>query len=131
MTKPASNIFTLLHEDTEDTPTRIVHGSFSTEINHGQQKKHIIGMNNYANERRKGIDKSIFYGTVRDAQELVNRYAGTGIWFPKTHRERVNFHQVIGLWVNPQTGEKLKTSYGTIHYSKKGAHIVPAYPKEN
>ena len=131
MTKPPSNVFKLLRKDTNETPTRIVYGKFTTEVNHGQQKKHIIGMNNYANEKRKGRTKSIFYGTVKDAQELVNRYAGSGVWFPKTHVEKVNFRQVIGLWVNPWTGKTLKTTYGTIHYSKKGAHIVPAYPKED
>lgn len=130
MTKPPSNVFKLLRKDTHETPTRTVYRKFTTEVNHGQQKKHIIGMNNYANEKRKGLMKSIFYGTVKDAQELVNRYAGSGVWFPKIHVEKVNFHRVIGLWINPQTGEMLKTTYGTIHYSKKGAHIVPAYPKE-
>ena len=83
------------------------------------------------NEKKKGLKKSIFYGTIKDAQELVNRYAGTGIWFPKSQVEKVNFHRVIGLWINPWTGEMLKTSFGTIHYSAKGTHIIPAYPEEN
>ena len=37
----------------------------------------------------------------------------------------------MGLWVNPDTGETRQTTCGTIHYSAKGAHIVPAYPEEN
>lgn len=130
MTKPPSNVFKLLHENTKETPARLVHGGFTTKINHGQQKKHIVGTNNYAQEIAKGNTKSIFYGTVKDAQELVNEYAGTGLWFPKSHVEKVNFHRVIGLWVNPDTGETRQTTCGTIHYSAKGAHIVPAYPEE-
>ncbi len=45
------------------------------------------------------------------------------------YNERVNFQELIGYYVVEETGEKLPTSEGIIHYSKKGAHIITAFPK--
>lgn len=47
---------------------------FDTTINAGKQGKHIVGYNNYVEGR------SIFQGTLDDAQRLINEYAGTGEW---------------------------------------------------
>ena len=46
------------------------------------------------------------------------------------NRESVDFGRVIGYYVDPVTQEKIPTTMGTIHYSKDGAHIVPARPKK-
>jgi len=43
-------------------------------------------------------------------------------------KERVNFGKVIGEHVSKETGVKTQTTWGKIHYSKKGAHIVPSKP---
>ncbi len=93
---------------------------FSKTIHSGKQGKHIPTHNNY----QKG--KSIFYGSAKKAQNLVNKYAGTGQWMG-SHKERVNFGKVIGSYVD-ETGKTVKTTVGIIHYSKTGAHIVPAAP---
>lgn len=71
----------------------------------------------------------VAYGAQRlkHAQELAERYAGTGIWRDK-HKELVSFHEVIGTHVNRKTGIRKPTTCGTIHYSKDGCHIVPADP---
>lgn len=73
--------------------------------------------------------RSIFCGTVDDAQKLVDEFAGTGVWIGK-NKERVNFGMVIGKYVNPSTGESIDTTIGMIHYSKTGTHIIPAQPIE-
>jgi len=73
---------------------KIVNG-FEAKVHPGKQGKHIPGHPNY----QKG--KSIFTG---DAQKLLNKYAGTGQWIG-SHKERVNFRQVIGKWVDPNTGK--------------------------
>ena len=62
-----------------------------------------------------------------DAQRLVDNFAGTGEWIG-INKERVNFGEVIGLYVNPATNEAVDTTVGIIHYSKTGTHIVPAQP---
>jgi hypothetical protein len=33
--------------------------------------------------------------------------------------------EFIGYEVNEKTGEKIATTWGEIHYSKNGTHIVP------
>ena len=101
--------------------SRKIHG-FTKAIHSGKQGKHIPSHNNY----QKG--KSIFYGSAKKAQSLVNKFAGTGQWVG-THKERVNFGEVIGAYVDPKTGKSYKTTIGIIHYSQTGAHIVPAKPE--
>jgi hypothetical protein len=88
----------------------------------GRQDKHIPGTNNYTEGR------SIFSGTKNQAEQLIKQYSGTGQML-SNNRERVDFGRVIGYYVDPVTQEKTPTTMGTIHYSKDGAHIVPARPK--
>lgn len=62
-------------------------------------------------------------------QKLFNDKYWTGT-FTGINKERVDFGQIIGLYVDFETGIGLETDMGMIHYGKKGAHIVPARPKE-
>ena len=68
--------------------------------------------------------------THKDPQALLDKHAGTGDPVGAVPRgepgfkERVDFGEVIGS-VN---GEP--TTKGIIHYSKTGAHIVPARPPD-
>ncbi|MFV0465273.1 MAG: polymorphic toxin type 50 domain-containing protein, partial [Lachnospiraceae bacterium] len=95
------------------------------KINIGQQNKHIPGTNNYKQELANGKLKSILSA---DPQQLLDDFAGTGQKIG-TNKERVDFGNVIGKYVNPETGEAVDTTVGIIHYGKNGAHIVPARPK--
>lgn len=94
---------------------------FPKKIHIGKQGKHIVGHNNYT----KG--KSILSISTDKAQKLINKYAGTGKKIG-SGRERINFNQVIGKYVDPKTGKAYNTTIGTIHYSKTGTHIVPEKP---
>ena len=94
---------------------------FTKKLHPGRQGKHIVGHNNYKRGR------SIFYGSVSDAQQLIKKYSGTGQRINSTS-ERVNFKKVIGKYVDEVTGKTYDTTVGTIRYSKDGAHIVPARP---
>ena len=94
---------------------------FTKKLHSGRQGKHIVGHNNY----KKG--RSIFSGSVSDAQQLIKKYSGTGQRINSTS-ERVNFKKVIGKYVDEVTGKAYDTTVGTIRYSKDGAHIVPARP---
>ena len=100
---------------------------FETKVNVGQQKKHIPGTNEYINEINNGRTKSIMDGGIDDIQNLLDNYAGTG-QFVGANKERVDFGQVIGQYVNPNTGVGTDTTIGIIHYGNNGAHIVPARP---
>ncbi|MFC8149895.1 polymorphic toxin type 50 domain-containing protein [Bacillus paralicheniformis] len=75
------------------------------------------------------LSQSIFYGDNKKAQELLDKYVGTGE-FPRNGREVVDFGQKIGKAYDMKTGKYIETTGGTIHYSKDDTHIVPAKPLE-
>lgn len=90
----------------------------------GKQGKHIIGHNNYVKGR------SYLTISLEEVQQLVSKYAGAGElkrdragkW---TNKEFVSADKKIGVVVDSHTGEEFATSRFSIHYSKKGVHIVP------
>ena len=98
-------------------------------LNRGNQLKH---------SREDGRDignRSYLYGTLEDAQKLVDQYSGTGE--PKldrkgnwTHKEFVMADYIIGVAVNPETGTSAPTRRFAIHYGKRGTHIVPMEEKK-
>lgn len=93
-------------------------------IEKGKQGKHILGDNNYIDGR------SYLTITKQEAQELVNKYAGTGTFeFDRNgnvkKKELIIADKTIGVNIDNKTGEKSYTNRFYIHYSKKGTHIVP------
>jgi hypothetical protein len=86
----------------------------------GKEGKHIRGHNNFIPGRSPL--------THNNPQSLLDDFAGMGQPVGNVPRgspefkERVDFGQVIGE-INGQP-----TTKGIIHYSKDGAHIVPANP---
>ncbi|MEW3992947.1 T7SS effector LXG polymorphic toxin [Bacillus altitudinis] len=107
-------------------PYREVNG-FPAKVKPGAQEKHIPDAPNYKQEIANGKKKSIFYGDNKKAQELLDKYAGTG-HIPSKGREVVKFDYKIGKAYDLETGKYIETNRGTIHYSKDGAHIVPTKP---
>jgi RHS repeat-associated protein len=93
-------------------------------IHPGAQGKHIPGHNNFQpGKSRLTVDPS-----------ELGRHAGTGqqvgnikVGLPGS-KERVNFGQQIGEYVDPATGIASPTTNGIIHYGGNGIHIVPARP---
>lgn len=100
---------------------RTVYGNYSTKIDTAKQGKHIPERKGYIQGR------SILSISANRAQELVNLYAGTGTRVSE-NRERVDFHEIIGTYKTEHLADGLETSWGLIHYSKSGAHIVPCNP---
>ena len=93
-------------------------------IDSGKQGKHIQGHNNYIPGRS--------YLTVpeKEAQELVNKYVGSGaIQRDKNgnfaNRELITADRNIGISIDPATGKETETNRFYIYYSKTGVHIVP------
>ena len=95
-------------------------------IHSGKQGKHQKDHPNYM------PGKSVL--THPDPQGLLDEFGGTGT--PVTgvkgqagYKERVDFGQVIGDYVDPTTGVATQTTKGIITYDSNGmAHIIPARP---
>ena len=103
-----------------------IHGEKrNIRVNVGRQEKHIPTKNNYENALKQGRKPSIFNGTAEDAQKLIDEFAGKGEMLKCGYKEKVNFGKIIGDCVNERTGIKTPTTWGKIHYSKDGVHIVP------
>lgn len=78
--------------------------------------------------------------TEEECEMLVNKYAGSGELSYNSKWRRLNdknitevitvHDSVVGVVVNNETGVAVETSVFKIHYSGKGAHIVPDYPSK-
>jgi hypothetical protein len=96
-------------------------------LHEGQQEKHIEGSNNFIPGRST---------LTADPRALLERFAGKGRQVGKTpvghagSREAFDTgDQVIGVY-RTQDARSASTTRGIIHYSNKGAHIVPAAPRK-
>lgn len=101
---------------------KLQNGTFSKSLHEGKQGKHIQGHNNFIQ------GKSYLTISMKECQDIINKYAGTGkIIITEsgniTNKEIVQCNKDIGWSVNYNTKEI--TRQITIHYSKTGAHIVP------
>lgn len=99
-------------------------GKQPLSIETGKQNKHVKNHNNYTEGR------SYLTISMEEAQELVNKYAGTGnIRFNSKgewdKKEIIKADKDIGVNVNNITKEESITNRFKVHYSKKGVHIVP------
>lgn len=110
-------------------------------IDKGNQDKHIEGTNNYK-QKVVGLRSKGQYGPSRIAlnlieiQQLIDKFVGTGEIRTRrsgewNHQETIyNNDKIVGSVVNNLNGKEVTTSVFKIHYSKRGTHIVPHYPKK-
>jgi len=103
---------------------RINFGEISKTVNTEKQNRHIRNSGAYLEGRSYLLDGI-------DPQGLVDRYHGTGeAKFTEAGRwknkELIDADRIIGISINPATGEETATKRFVIHYSKTGVHIVPA-----
>ena len=105
--------------------------TYNLKIHEGRQGKHILGHNNYIEGR------SYLTVSMKEAQELVNKYAGTGR-IDRTENtlkwkgtETIVADKIIGVNIDNITGEQEYTHTFKIHYSKKGTHIVPKHEEKS
>ncbi|OQB15721.1 MAG: NAD(+)--arginine ADP-ribosyltransferase EFV [Firmicutes bacterium ADurb.Bin193] len=103
----------------------IKNGKQELKIWEGSQGKHILTHNNYIEGR------SYITISIAEAQELVNRYAGTGIIRANKkgnvikREEILNNNSIVGVDLSDITNEmKIATGF-VIHYTNRGTHIVP------
>jgi hypothetical protein len=95
------------------------------KINVGHQNKHLLYTDHYVEGR------SYVYGTIDHTQAFVDKYHATGeLRFSRkgkwSNREVITTDYDIGVEINPDTGAKTSTNRATIHYGKRGTHVVPA-----
>ena len=121
------------------TRAKIGTEQYPLTLHQGRQNKHIPGTNEYKQYTKQFTDNGEF-GPARltiDSESvkiLVGQYHGTGILIKRkdgvwSEKELITVHpNVIGVSVNNITGAEAETTVFTIHYSKKGVHIVPSYP---
>lgn len=91
-------------------------------ININKQNKHVRGTNNFDPNRSEltiSIDK---------LKDLVDKYITEGERINDI-KIRINFHEIIGIYRNPYENSEAETSYGILHKSKTGWHVVPSNPK--
>lgn len=108
----------------EDIRKYIKSDSVNKALNMGAQQKHIKGASRYIEGR------SYLTISETEAQDLINKYAGTGTLefdikgqFKK--KELIVVDRPIGINTNNETNEETITNKFYIHYGKKGSHIVP------
>ena len=112
----------LFADDIGEPIYKVINGEKrNIKLHLGHHEKHIPGCNNYI----KG--KSILYISADEAQKLLDEFAGKG-QMKGTCKEVVDFGKIIGEDINEATGIRTPTTWGKIHYGKKGAHIVPHMP---
>ncbi|MEP1921415.1 MAG: polymorphic toxin type 50 domain-containing protein, partial [Ekhidna sp.] len=95
-----------------------------TNIHLGQQGKHILGHNNFDPKRSPlTANPDDLLAGVHGGQYPIVRTDLRG-------NPVADFGSDIGSYV--QQGQAgVPTRYGTIHYGKNGAHVVPANPNIN
>ena len=119
-----SSTSSVYNEEAAKIREQILSPEFPKTLNRGHQNKHIKDSKGYIPGR------SYIYGDIDAAQKLIDQYHGSGklvisdsgIW---QHKELIECDTVIGIVVDPVTGEESETRFFTIHYGKNGAHIVP------
>ena len=120
---------------------RITSGEISTTIRLQVQARHIEGTAEFELYRAQRLAKgqtpqSVMTITAQEAQELVDRFAGTGTVVVQTQKsgalkivEFTDADRVIGRYYKNNAYHDTKRV--GIYYSKKGAHVVPTRPKED
>lgn len=104
----------------------IKRGAFKIEID--KQTKHIPESWNYIEKKHRSI------WTDPNPQKEINKLGGkgireAGILGQPGYKEIVDCKKIIGIYITDEGRIRMPTTMAKIHYSKKGAHIVPAAPK--
>ncbi len=113
-----------INDKIKETRENIKLGNQPLTIEVGKQGKHILGHNNYI------AGRSYLIISLEEAQQLINKYAGSGKFETDRkgnvkNKELIISSKNIGTNVNNETGELTETNRFYIHYSKNGTHIVP------
>ena len=97
----------------------------NVNYNFDAHNKHVLGHNDY-----DGI-RSIW--THPQSERSLKQHGGKGhpergVAGTSGFKETVDFGETIGIWKSEDRLTQLPTTRGSIHYGKKGGHIVPIKP---
>lgn len=108
-------------------------GEYSTNLKQQEYQKHVSGTvkyKEYLDSRlaKGGNPQSILSISYEEAQKIIENKAGTGIIKVDRNgnprpQEQITCDNVIGKYY--YKGDYIDTKKAVIHYSKRGAHIVP------
>ena len=107
-----------------------IKNDYNLKVNQEQYNKHIPGTYEYNTKSKREKHPSEIYLTIDEEQKLIHEFAGTGrLRYNKQHvfmkKEENDFGIIIGRMYSKSLGRYVDTTYGTIHYSGNGTHIVP------
>lgn len=116
------------------TVTEKIHnGEYSIKFKQQEYLKHVEGTvkyNEYLTSRKAkgGNPQSVLTISEKQVQKIIENKAGTGIIKVDRNgnarpQEQITCDEVIGKYY--YQGTYIKTNKAVIHYSKRGAHIVP------
>ncbi|AXV42506.1 phage capsid protein [Staphylococcus warneri] len=115
----------------------ISNGKIKVEINPEKQNRHNKNHHLFIKSKRQAISSNYMLPSYtiisnRKLNELLKEKVGTGEFLilkdKFNQKEIIDFEIVIGKsFVN---GQYLDTTFGKVHYSKTGTHVVPYVKKE-
>lgn len=112
---------------------KIENGEVSTKLDKDKQGEHIIGNPGYKRRIANGEFPSYITVSKMEIQKIINAKSLTGQVRKENdgrYRELITADDYFGVACSLVTHESVRTNRGVIHYSKSGAHLVPALPKE-
>lgn len=111
----------------------IADGKLSTKLDKKAQSAHKMGSEEYNKRIEKGGLPSYTELSNMEVQKIINTHSLAG----EVHkgkdgqfREVISLKENIGMFGDRRSGKYIPTHRATIHYSKKGTHLVPASPHE-
>lgn len=103
-----------------------------SKINMDKFNRHVRGTKEYdrylAKGTRAGQAPSYLTISAKKAQQMIDVLLTEEDYTKQS--KIIEFPEIIGVYVNQTTGEKLKTNRAKIHISKTGIHIVPTKMEE-
>lgn len=106
-------------------------GKVSSKVYKDLQAKHKKGSKQYLDALARGEHPSYTELSHMEVQKIINENIGKGTTFKEPDgqfKTIIELDEIYGTFVDKVTGNETPTNRGTIHYSKKGAHLVPAAP---
>lgn len=114
----------------EDLKKAIQNKIVSTKLDKNAQSKHKLNSEWYKSEIAKGNLPSYTSLSNMEIQTIINNNCCKGkvMKNDQQFKEVIIVSEKIGMFGDRTTGTYIPTNRATIHYSKKGTHLVPAHP---
>ena len=114
-----------------DLQNAINTGKVKTKLDKNDQAKHKYGSEQYKESISKGELPSYTTLSNMEIQKIINENCCKGkvLQQGEQFKELITLNENFGMFGDRRTGTYIPTNRGTIHYSKRGTHLVPAPPE--